>query len=204
MRVLLPRSHAPHGNAVLTASRSEWIDATTAAGVWLLPIGTRLGSQQRAIFRRLGAINAKIRFRRCGLHDVEFKQLHFCLFVSIYALINCGVSSPFRTIHAVVTIALPFGPATSTGTREPRRHPSIPLNAWRLGAISTNPPYNLGSTGSLSIASTPNTHSWIRRNGSLRTKRSNASMPSANSRLASERLRPSPRLRSRARCGPSV
>ena len=54
--------------------------------------------------------------------------------------------------------------------------------------------YSLGSTGSLSKASTPNTHSWTRRRGSLWTKRSSASIPSANSRRASDRFAPNPRL----------
>ena len=53
--------------------------------------------------------------------------------------------------------------------------------------------HNRGSTGSLSSASTPNTHSWTRRSGSWRTNRSSASMPSANSRSASDAWRPSPR-----------
>ncbi len=59
--------------------------------------------------------------------------------------------------------------------------------------------YNLGSTGSLSRARTPKTHSWTRRNGSPRTNRSSPSMPSANSPRASDRLRPSPRDRRRSR-----
>src|SRR5262249_15630004 len=62
--------------------------------------------------------------------------------------------------------------------------------------------YNLGSTGSLSSASTPKTHSWTRRSGSLWAKRSNASIPSANSRRASDRFAPKPRLFSRLKfCG---
>ena len=42
--------------------------------------------------------------------------------------------------------------------------------------------YRRGSTGSLSSASTPNTHSCTRYSGSPATNRSSASMPSANSR----------------------
>ena len=59
--------------------------------------------------------------------------------------------------------------------------------------------HNLGSTGSDSSASTPNTHSCTRRSGSRATNRSSASRPSANSRNASARLPPSDRFRSRAR-----
>jgi len=62
--------------------------------------------------------------------------------------------------------------------------------------------HSRGSTGSLSNASTPNTHSWTRRRGSCRTNRSSDSIPSANSRNARERLAASPRLRNRSRfCG---
>ena len=42
--------------------------------------------------------------------------------------------------------------------------------------------------GILSGSETPSTHSCVRRSGSIRTKRSNASIPSANSRLASDRF----------------
>ncbi len=42
--------------------------------------------------------------------------------------------------------------------------------------------YILGSTGSLSRASRPKTHSWTRRRGSRATKRDRPSTPSANSR----------------------
>ena len=72
--------------------------------------------------------------------------------------------------------------------------------SWGGGACSglTVPFYNLGSTGSLSRARTPKTHSWTRRNGSRRTNRSRASRPRANSERASDRLRPSPRARSGA------
>jgi len=41
--------------------------------------------------------------------------------------------------------------------------------------------YNLGSTGSLSIASTPNTHSCTRYSGSFRAKHSSNSITNANS-----------------------
>ena len=71
-----------------------------------------------------------------------------------------------------------------------------------LVRLRTN--YNLGSTGSLSSASTPNTHSWTRRNGSCRTNRSKASIPSANSRSARDRLPARPRLRNRPRCSSAV
>jgi hypothetical protein len=60
----------------------------------------------------------------------------------------------------------------------------------------TPSPYSLGSTGSLSSASTPNTHSCTRRSGSRRTNRSRASIPSANSRSARDRFVESPRDRS--------
>jgi hypothetical protein len=52
--------------------------------------------------------------------------------------------------------------------------------------------YSRGSTGSLSSASTSNTHSCTRRNGSRPTNRSSPSIPSANSRRASDRLAESP------------
>ena len=58
---------------------------------------------------------------------------------------------------------------------------------------------SLGSTGSLSRASTPKTHSWTRRNGSRRTNRSSPSTPRANSPSASDRFRPRPRDRRRSR-----
>src|SRR5262249_30218244 len=64
--------------------------------------------------------------------------------------------------------------------------------------------YNLGSTGSLSSASTANTHSCTRRSGSPRAKRSNPSSPSANSRSASERLALRKRWRSRSRLAGAV
>jgi hypothetical protein len=48
--------------------------------------------------------------------------------------------------------------------------------AWLRFAIRTLRgglmPYSRGSTGSLSKTNTPKTHSWTRRRGSLRTKRS--------------------------------
>lgn len=56
--------------------------------------------------------------------------------------------------------------------------------------------YNRGSTGSDSSASTANTAWWMRYNGSPRTDRSNASMPSAYSRSAIDCLCPTFRLRS--------
>lgn len=59
--------------------------------------------------------------------------------------------------------------------------------------------HNLGSTGSLSRARTPNTHSWTHRNGSRATNRSSASSPNANSREASDLLALRPRLRRRTR-----
>lgn len=58
----------------------------------------------------------------------------------------------------------------------------------RVDVIRLADNYRRGSTGSLSRASTPNTHSRTLYRGSLFTKRSNASMPSANSRTASDRL----------------
>ncbi len=56
-----------------------------------------------------------------------------------------------------------------------------------------------GSTGSDSSASTPKTHSCTRHSGSPRATRSRASRPSEYSRSASDRFRPTDRLRSRAR-----
>ena len=50
--------------------------------------------------------------------------------------------------------------------------------------------YSRGSTGSLSRARTPNTHSWMRLNGSRRTNRSSPSTPQC--KLA-QRQRPLPR-----------
>jgi hypothetical protein len=84
--------------------------------------------------------------------------------------------------------------ARSIGTRQ------RPPPKWR----SHQSPHSRGSTGSLSRARTPNTHSCTRRSGSCRTKRSKASMPSANSRTASDRLPPRLRLRSRGRCSSAV
>lgn len=57
-----------------------------------------------------------------------------------------------------------------------------------IAALVSTGHQSLGSTGSLSSARTPKTHSCTRRRGSLRTKRSSASTPSANSRSASERF----------------
>ncbi len=59
--------------------------------------------------------------------------------------------------------------------------------------------YNRGSTGSLSRASTPNTHSCKRLSGSCRTKRSSASIPSANSRSANDPFAETERLRTRSK-----
>ena len=64
--------------------------------------------------------------------------------------------------------------------------------------------YSRGSTGSLSSASTPNTHSCTRRRGSPRTKRSSPSIPNANSRSASDRFGPRRRDLSRSRCSEAV
>lgn len=69
---------------------------------------------------------------------------------------------------------------------------------WMEWIGNTN--HSRGSTGSLSKANTPNTHSWTRRNGSPATNRSSASIPKANSRSANERFSPTPRERSRERC----
>ena len=89
-------------------------------------------------------------------------------------------------------VSLFLGPTPRLGS--PREKPAtIPWSG-----------YNLGSTGSLSRASTPKTHSWTRRSGSPRTNRSSPSMPSANSPRASDRLRPRPRDRSRSRFSPDV
>jgi hypothetical protein len=66
---------------------------------------------------------------------------------------------------------------------------------------------SLGSTASLSIASTPNTHSCTRRSGSLATNRSSPSTPNANSRTARLRFafKPAPAgaAGSRAACIPA-
>src|ERR1041384_5601970 len=72
----------------------------------------------------------------------------------------------------------------------------------RMGSSSLR--YNLGSTGSLSSASTPKTHSCTRVRGSCRIKRSRDSIPNANSRKAKDRLAPRPRWRSSARCSGAV
>ena len=71
--------------------------------------------------------------------------------------------------------------------------------ARRYGKVRTCRPYNRGSIGSLSNASTPKMHSCTRRRGSRCTKRSNASIPSANSRCASARFALRPRFRKRLR-----
>ena len=63
--------------------------------------------------------------------------------------------------------------------------------------------YNLGSTGSLSIARIPNTHSCTRYNGSLRVKRSSASMPRANSLSARLRFFVRERFFNRVKLSPS-
>src|SRR5262249_7956331 len=64
--------------------------------------------------------------------------------------------------------------------------------------------HSRGSTGSLSSARIPNTHSCTRRKGWPLTKRVSASTPKQNSRRARLRLRDRPRWRSRARfCGRS-
>lgn len=73
----------------------------------------------------------------------------------------------------------------------------------RLG-VPLASPLSLGSTGSLSSASTPKTHSCTRYSGSRSTKRCRASCPSMNSRRASARLGASPRWRRRSRFGASV
>jgi hypothetical protein len=62
----------------------------------------------------------------------------------------------------------------------------------------TSPFWRRGSTGSLSRASTPNTHSCTRRKGSRFTKRVSPSIPRQNSRIAKLRLPESPRLRNRS------
>ena len=77
-------------------------------------------------------------------------------------------------------------------------------NSTAIGYVVVREPYSRGSTGSLSRARTPKTHSWTRLSGSRRTNRSSPSMPSANSRSASERLPDRPRSRSRSRCSGSV
>jgi hypothetical protein len=73
----------------------------------------------------------------------------------------------------------------------------------RVGAAGAKP-YNRGSTGSDSSASTPNTASCTRHNGSPSASRSRASRPRAYSRSASDRLwlrkRPADGRGSRAGC----
>ena len=56
------------------------------------------------------------------------------------------------------------------------------VTGWLFLVASNRRPYSLGSTGSLSSARTPNTHSWTLRSGSRATNLSKASLPKANSR----------------------
>ena len=80
--------------------------------------------------------------------------------------------------------------------------PDFVLTPWRRRRCSlaraTARDYSRGSTGSLSRARTPNA-SCTRRSGCRCTNRSRPSIPSANSRSASERFPESPRSRSRSR-----
>jgi hypothetical protein len=104
-----------------------------------------------------------------------------------------GKLTPAFLVEALAT--LPGAP--------PEPHPS------RLKRPPPSPPpltrgHRRGSTGSDSRASTANTASWTRHSGSLRAVRSRDSRPSAYSRLASERLWPSERLRRRSRLAGSV
>jgi hypothetical protein len=71
------------------------------------------------------------------------------------------------------------------------------LLAWALGGL--RPTQALATTGSLSRASTPNTHSCTRRKGSRRMNLFRASIPSANSRLANELFAPTALERKRSR-----
>ncbi len=79
-----------------------------------------------------------------------------------------------------------------------------PLVGSRVGGRWVTGGHRRGSTGSDSRASTANTGSWTRHRGSLSTNLVRDSMPSAYSRSASERLRPSVRRRRRFRLSGSV
>ena len=74
----------------------------------------------------------------------------------------------------------------------------------RSACGSESDPHSRGSTGSLSSARSAKAHSWTRRSGSRRTKRSRPSIDSANSRSASERFAARPRSRRRASASGSV
>jgi len=79
------------------------------------------------------------------------------------------------------------------------------LTAGEPGASGTAcSGHSRGSTGSDSRARTAKTGSWIRHSASRCTARSSASMPSAYSRAARERLCPRPRSRSLSRFSGSV
>ena len=78
---------------------------------------------------------------------------------------------------------------------DPRRDQDLNTLFSLLRGLSLKSSHKRGSTGSLSSARTPNTHSCVRRSGSFLTNRSSASIPRANSRLASDRFAPTPRER---------
>ena len=102
-----------------------------------------------------------------------------------------GEMRPGRENPAEITVFKSVGTALEDLAAATMVHRSI--------ARPAEPAHSRGSTGSLSSASTPKTHSWTRRSGSPATKRSSASTPSANSRRASERLRAQAALRAGAR-----
>src|SRR6266480_4054261 len=90
------------------------------------------------------------------------------------------------------------GSNPTQGVPNPAAHLQVHLVS-RLVEILRLDGYRRGSTGSLSRARTPKTHSWTRRSGSWRTNRSKASIPRANSRRANERFVETKRLRSRSK-----
>ena len=119
---------------------------------------------------------------------------------------SCGViysageakSDTFQTKNqtsesAVTMRASPCDTAVTSATSHERRKQSSFMLHLRFSTQSR------GSTGSLSNASTPNTHSWTRRSGSRLTKRSRDSIPKANSRSANDLFVASPRCRNRLR-----
>jgi hypothetical protein len=84
------------------------------------------------------------------------------------------------------------GRASTIASTPPKSRPVAwrhVLKPCRFGLnLKTLSTHNLGSTGSLSSARTPKTHSWTLRSGSLRTNLSSPSMPRANSPSARDHL----------------
>lgn len=127
----------------------------------------------------LGSISFAVQQRKAAIGDFP-RKLNRCFFNR--QIDNDADSSIQHTLDAASIESV----ADPKNVREDLSH--------RIRSI-----HSLGSTGSLSRASTPKTHSWTLRSGSCRTKRSNASRPSANSRRANDRLPPRLRLRRRGR-----